>query len=212
MGVCPLFSFRGVDADSRACAERRRRPGSNGGRSRRRAATGWRSSTSSSAAKRAAWCCGSRSIGRDRRATAEESVSVDGLRQRVSRDLSALLDVEDDACRTRTRLKSRRPASIGRCATKSDYRRFTGRRAKIVMREAVDGQTFFKGRLGGVDGGAVLIDDDERTAAPGAAWASSRAAIWRLNFENDMSESSATNDRGAGERKGHRAGRRHQRH
>ena len=26
-----------------------------------------------------------------------------------------------------------------------DYRRFEGRRAKLVMREAVDGQTFFKG-------------------------------------------------------------------
>ena len=31
----------------------------------------------------------------------------------------------------------------------ADYRRFAGRRAKLVMREAVDGQTFFKGRLGG---------------------------------------------------------------
>ena len=39
-----------------------------------------------------------------------------------------------------------------------DYRRFAGRRAKIVMREAVDGQKYFKGRLGGVDGNEVLID------------------------------------------------------
>ena len=31
----------------------------------------------------------------------------------------------------------------------------------MVMREAVDGQTFFKGRLGGVDGGDVLIDGDD---------------------------------------------------
>ena len=30
------------------------------------------------------------------------------------------------------------------------------------MREAVDGQRFFKGRLGGVDGGDVLIDGDDR--------------------------------------------------
>ena len=42
-----------------------------------------------------------------------------------------------------------------------DYRRFAGRRAKIVMREAVDGQGFFKGRLGGVDGGDVLIEADD---------------------------------------------------
>jgi ribosome maturation factor RimP len=42
-----------------------------------------------------------------------------------------------------------------------DYRRFAGRWAKIVMREAVDGQTFFKGRLAGVDGHAVLIDGED---------------------------------------------------
>ena len=36
-----------------------------------------------------------------------------------------------------------------------DYRRFAGRRAKLVMREPVDGQRFFKGRLGG-------IEDDRR--------------------------------------------------
>ena len=29
------------------------------------------------------------------------------------------------------------------------------------MREAVDGQRFFKGRLGGVDGDDVLIDGDD---------------------------------------------------
>ena len=42
-----------------------------------------------------------------------------------------------------------------------DYRRFTGRRAKIVMRERVDGQGFFKGRLGGIEGSDVLIDGDD---------------------------------------------------
>jgi ribosome maturation factor RimP len=51
-----------------------------------------------------------------------------------------------------------------------DYRRFAGRRAKLVMREAVDGQGYFKGRLGGVDdgSGAVLIDaeDGRRHAVP----------------------------------------------
>ena len=45
-----------------------------------------------------------------------------------------------------------------------DYRRFNGRRAKIVMRERVDGQGFFRGRLGGVEGADVLIDgEDGRT-------------------------------------------------
>jgi len=42
-----------------------------------------------------------------------------------------------------------------------DYRRFAGRRAKVVMREAVDGQTFFKGRLDGVAEHDVLIVTDD---------------------------------------------------
>ena len=45
-----------------------------------------------------------------------------------------------------------------------DYRRFAGRRAKLVMREAVDGQTYFKGPLGGLEDGRahVLIEGDDR--------------------------------------------------
>jgi len=42
-----------------------------------------------------------------------------------------------------------------------DYRRFSGRRAKLVMREAVDGQMFFKGRLTGIDGAEALIETDD---------------------------------------------------
>ena len=42
-----------------------------------------------------------------------------------------------------------------------DYRRFEGRRAKLVMREAVDGQTFFKGVLRGVEDTDVLIEGDD---------------------------------------------------
>jgi len=42
-----------------------------------------------------------------------------------------------------------------------DYRRVTGRRAKVVMREPVDGQSFFKGKIGGVDGNDVTIETDD---------------------------------------------------
>ena len=45
-----------------------------------------------------------------------------------------------------------------------DYRRFAGRYAKLVVKPAVDGQGFFKGRLGGVDGRDVIVNgDDGRT-------------------------------------------------
>jgi ribosome maturation factor RimP len=47
-----------------------------------------------------------------------------------------------------------------------DYRRFAGRRAKIVMREPIDGQAFFKGELKGMDGAAVVIDDGKVHRVP----------------------------------------------
>ena len=92
-------------------------------------------------------------------ATAEDSVSVQDCAH-VSRDLSALLDVEDVIPNAYT-LEVSSPGLDRPLRREDDYRRFAGRRAKLVMREPVDGQGFFKGRLGGVDGGAVLIEGDD---------------------------------------------------
>jgi ribosome maturation factor RimP len=111
-------------------------------------------------------------------ATAEESVSVEDCAH-VSRDLSALLDVEDIVPVAYT-LEVSSPGLDRPLRRIDDYRRFSGRRAKVVMRETIDGQTFFKGRLGGFDdvGGAVLIDADDgrRHAVP-------LAVITRANLE-----------------------------
>lgn len=93
-------------------------------------------------------------------ATADDSVSVEDCAA-VSRDLSAVLDVEDIVPTAYT-LEVSSPGLDRPLRTVDDYRRFAGRRAKVVMREAVDGQTFFKGRLGGVDDGRVVIDADDR--------------------------------------------------
>src|SRR5712692_2677298 len=93
-------------------------------------------------------------------AAAEESVSVEDC-ARVSRDLSAILDVEDAVPMAYT-LEVSSPGLDRPLRRADDYRRFAGRRAKIVMRERVDGQGFFKGKLGGVDGTDVLIDADDR--------------------------------------------------
>jgi ribosome maturation factor RimP len=92
-------------------------------------------------------------------ATAEESVSVEDC-ARVSRDLSAVLDVEDIVPAAYT-LEVSSPGLDRPLRGADDYRRFAGRRAKVVMREPVDGQTFFKGRLAGLDGDAVVIDGDD---------------------------------------------------
>jgi ribosome maturation factor RimP len=95
-------------------------------------------------------------------ASAEESVSVDDC-ARVSRDLSAILDVEDVVPIAYT-LEVSSPGLDRPLRQLDDYRRFAGRRAKIVVRGQVDGQGFFKGTLGGADGRDVLIDgEDGRT-------------------------------------------------
>ena len=92
-------------------------------------------------------------------ATAEESVSVDDCAQ-VSRDLSAILDVED-VVPTQYTLEVSSPGLDRPLRSERDYARFAGRRAKIVTREKIDGQTFFKGQLAGVDGDAVLMDGED---------------------------------------------------
>jgi ribosome maturation factor RimP len=92
-------------------------------------------------------------------ATPEDSVSVDEC-ARVSRDLSAMLDVEDIVPTAYT-LEVSSPGLDRPLRHPGDYRRFSGRRAKLVMREAIDGQRFFKGTLGGIEGTDVLIDGDD---------------------------------------------------
>jgi ribosome maturation factor RimP len=92
-------------------------------------------------------------------ATAEDSVSVEDCAA-VSRDLSAVLDVED-VVPTAYTLEVSSPGLDRPLRGPGDFRRFTGRRAKIVMREAVDGQTYFKGRLDGVAEDAVLIHGED---------------------------------------------------
>ncbi len=92
-------------------------------------------------------------------ATAEECVSVQDC-SHVSRDLSALLDVEDFIPVAYT-LEVSSPGLDRPLRGRADFERFAGRRAKVVMREAVDGQTFFRGRLAGVDADYALIDGED---------------------------------------------------
>ena len=93
-------------------------------------------------------------------ATAEDSVSVDDCAH-ISRELSAILDVEDVVPGAYT-LEVSSPGLDRPLRRADDYRRFAGRLAKIVMREKVDGQGFFRGKLAGVDGTDVLIEADDR--------------------------------------------------
>jgi ribosome maturation factor RimP len=92
-------------------------------------------------------------------ATAEECVSVADCAA-VSRDLSAVLDVEDVVPAAYT-LEVSSPGLDRPLRHAEDYRRFSGRRAKIVLRDRIDGQGFLKGRLAGVEDDDLLIDADD---------------------------------------------------
>lgn len=96
---------------------------------------------------------------------ADDVVSIDDCR-RVSEDLSAVLDVEDDLTAGIDRKYTLEVSSPGLdrpLRGEADYRRFTGRLAKIVTSQPVDGQTHFEGRLSGVDDGVVIVAEGKRT-------------------------------------------------
>ena len=111
--------------------------------------------------------------------TAEDSVTVDEC-AKVSRDLSAIFDV-DDVVPTQYTLEVSSPGLDRPLTRAEDYERFAGRRAKLVMREKIDGQGYFKGQLGGVEDGHVLIEGEDRRTHRVPL-----AVITRANLEVDF--------------------------
>ena len=99
--------------------------------------------------------------------TPEEAVGIEEC-QRVSRDLSAVLDVEEDELGEPTlgqhyTLEVSSPGLDRPLRHEADYRRFAGRLAKVVTSEPIDGQSAFSGRLRGVDDGRVVLEEGKRT-------------------------------------------------
>jgi len=98
--------------------------------------------------------------------TAEESVGIEDC-QRVSQDLSALLDVEDDFGQhelgEQYTLEVSSPGLDRPLRHEADYRRFIGRLAKIVTTEPLERQSAFAGRITGVEDGTVLLEEGRKT-------------------------------------------------
>jgi ribosome maturation factor RimP len=98
--------------------------------------------------------------------TPEESVGIEDC-QRVSHDLSALLDVEDefgqDDLGDKYTLEVSSPGLDRPLRHEADYRRFAGRLAKIVTTEPVERQSAFAGRITGVENGAVVLAEGRKT-------------------------------------------------
>ncbi len=92
-------------------------------------------------------------------ATAEDSVSLEDC-ARVSEELSTILDVEDVVPADRYTLEVSSPGLDRPLRHVDDYRRFAGRRAKIVLSEPVGRQTAFAGRVLGLDGDDVMFESE----------------------------------------------------
>jgi ribosome maturation factor RimP len=92
----------------------------------------------------------------ERRVRAGASPTIKDL-EHISRDLSAILDVEDTIDHSYT-LEVSSPGLDRPLRTVADYRRFAGRLAKVVVSQPVDRQTAFEGRLGGVENGSIVIE------------------------------------------------------
>lgn len=116
-------------------------------------------------------------------ATPEESVSLEDCAE-MNREMSTILDVEDPLPFAYT-LEVSSPGLTRPLRGADDYRRFTGRLAKVVVREAVDNQKAFEGHLRGLTaaggerpGEAVLLE-----ASNGRVHALPLALITRARLE-----------------------------
>jgi ribosome maturation factor RimP len=97
----------------------------------------------------------------------EDAVGIEEC-QRVSRDLSAVLDVEEEdlgeaALGQHYTLEVSSPGLDRALRHEADYRRFTGRLAKIVTSAPLNGQSAFSGRIVGVEQDSVVLEEGRKT-------------------------------------------------
>ena len=88
----------------------------------------------------------------------EEGVTLEHC-QHVSRDVSAILDVEDPVERHYT-LEVSSPGLDRPLRGAEDYRRFVGRLARVTVSAPIGGQKRFAGRLKGLDHAEVVLEGD----------------------------------------------------
>ena len=99
--------------------------------------------------------------------------------EKVSERLGTLLDVEDPIESSYT-LEVSTPGLDRPLRTKRDYERFTGRLARIWTGQPVENQRRFLGRLMGMEGNDVLVEDN------GRQWRIPLAAIESARLEVEL--------------------------
>ncbi len=85
--------------------------------------------------------------------------------ERVSEQLSVILDVEDLVPGPSYILEVSSPGLDRKLIRPGDYERFVGRRAQIWLNEPVEDQKYFEGRLAGYSEGVVKLALKDREIA-----------------------------------------------
>jgi len=85
--------------------------------------------------------------------------------ERVSEQLSVILDVEDLIPGPRYVLEISSPGLDRKLIKAADYERFVGRLAKVWVTEPIENQNYFEGRLAGYADGMVKLKVREREVA-----------------------------------------------
>src|SRR5215470_6079231 len=76
----------------------------------------------------------------------------------VSQQVGTILDVEDIVPGGRYTLEVSSPGIERKLLKPQDYERFQGKKARITLREAVEGRKNWEGTLAGLAGGAVIVE------------------------------------------------------
>ena len=95
----------------------------------------------------------------------------------ISKQVGTILDVEDVIPGSRYTLEVSTPGLDRPLRTRKDYERFVGRLARVKTREPLSDRSLFLGRLAGMNGENVLLDEDERWVIPLAAIESGRLEV-----------------------------------
>jgi ribosome maturation factor RimP len=93
----------------------------------------------------------------------ERGVTIDDC-ERASREISALLDVNDPVAGRYT-LEVSSPGLERPLFTLAHFERFAGAEAKITVNLPIDGRRRFQGRIGAIEGDRVTIEQDGKAVA-----------------------------------------------
>ncbi|MBS1854813.1 MAG: ribosome maturation factor RimP [Acidobacteria bacterium] len=78
----------------------------------------------------------------------------------VSQQVGTILDVEDIVPGGRYTLEVSSPGIERKLLKPQDYERFQGKKARITLRDAVDGRRNWEGTLAGIAGDAVMVETE----------------------------------------------------